>query len=121
MSCCKQRQGSRGTASQLAGYPYALPSVPHGLQDFQVDFVILAGYLKLIPSQLCRAFRRRILNIHPGLLPSFGGKGYYGIKVRVRGKGATQVGLAEGEGECGAQGAAALSSGARATKASRWV
>ncbi|KAI7843268.1 hypothetical protein COHA_003101 [Chlorella ohadii] len=50
-------------------------------QDFHVDFVILAGYLKLIPSQLCRAFRRRILNIHPGLLPSFGGKGYYGIKV----------------------------------------
>lgn len=50
-------------------------------QDFQVDYVILAGYLKLIPSQLCRAFRRRILNIHPGLLPSFGGKGYYGIKV----------------------------------------
>ena len=51
-------------------------------QDFQVDYVILAGYLKLIPSQLCRAFRRRILNIHPGLLPSFGGKGYYGIKAR---------------------------------------
>lgn len=46
-----------------------------------MDYVILAGYLKLIPSQLCRAFRRRILNIHPGLLPSFGGKGYYGIKV----------------------------------------
>ena len=50
-----------------------------------MDFVVLAGYLKLIPGQLCRAFRRRILNIHPGLLPSFGGKGYYGIKVRGRG------------------------------------
>ncbi len=48
-----------------------------------MDYVILAGYLKLIPGQLCRAFKRRILNIHPGLLPSFGGKGYYGVKARA--------------------------------------
>lgn len=49
-----------------------------------MDYVLLAGYLKLIPSALCKAFRRRILNIHPGLLPSFGGHGYYGIKVGAR-------------------------------------
>lgn len=48
---------------------------------YNVDFVILAGYLKLIPPGLVRAYKRRILNIHPGLLPSFGGKGYYGLKV----------------------------------------
>ncbi|GIL49421.1 hypothetical protein Vafri_5761 [Volvox africanus] len=47
----------------------------------QVDFVLLAGYLKLIPGELCRAFPRAMLNIHPGLLPSFGGKGYYGERV----------------------------------------
>lgn len=46
-----------------------------------MDYVLLAGYLKLIPGGLCRAFKRRILNIHPGLLPSFGGKGYFGSKV----------------------------------------
>ncbi|EFJ42570.1 hypothetical protein VOLCADRAFT_66954 [Volvox carteri f. nagariensis] len=47
----------------------------------QADFVLLAGYLKLIPGELCRAFPRAMLNIHPGLLPSFGGKGYYGERV----------------------------------------
>ncbi|KAL4447446.1 hypothetical protein ABPG75_004665 [Micractinium tetrahymenae] len=50
-------------------------------QEYRADAVILAGYLKLIPSELVRAYKRAILNIHPGLLPSFGGKGYYGIKV----------------------------------------
>ena len=48
---------------------------------YNVDFVILAGYLKLFPPGLVRAYKRRIVNIHPGLLPSFGGKGYYGLKV----------------------------------------
>ncbi|PSC75099.1 Phosphoribosylglycinamide chloroplastic [Micractinium conductrix] len=50
-------------------------------EEHQADIVILAGYLKLIPQQLVRAYKRRIVNIHPALLPSFGGKGYYGIKV----------------------------------------
>ena len=51
-----------------------------------MDYVLLAGYLKLIPPQLVRAFKRRILNIHPGLLPSFGGKGMYGSKVSEGGQ-----------------------------------
>ncbi|GAB4814123.1 hypothetical protein N2152v2_001169 [Parachlorella kessleri] len=51
--------------------------------EHQVDCVVLAGYLKLIPCDLVRAFKRSILNIHPGLLPSFGGKGYYGQKVHA--------------------------------------
>lgn len=51
------------------------------LRKFEVDFILLAGYLKLIPSELIRAFPRSILNIHPSLLPAFGGKGYYGMKV----------------------------------------
>lgn len=49
-----------------------------------MDVVVLAGYLKLIPSELVRAFKRRILNIHPALLPAFGGQGYYGARVRRR-------------------------------------
>lgn len=51
------------------------------LRGFEVDFVLLAGYLKLIPVELIRAYERSILNIHPSLLPAFGGKGYYGMKV----------------------------------------
>lgn len=51
------------------------------MEERRVDFVVLAGYLKLIPAELVRAFPRRILNIHPGLLPSFGGKGLYGARV----------------------------------------
>ncbi|KAH7836568.1 hypothetical protein Vadar_002953 [Vaccinium darrowii] len=48
---------------------------------YKVDFILLAGYLKLIPLELVRAYSRSILNIHPSLLPAFGGKGYYGMKV----------------------------------------
>ncbi|KAJ8751724.1 hypothetical protein K2173_025897 [Erythroxylum novogranatense] len=48
---------------------------------FGVDFILLAGYLKLIPVELIHAYPRSIVNIHPSLLPAFGGKGYYGMKV----------------------------------------
>ncbi|WJX16510.1 Phosphoribosylglycinamide formyltransferase (GART) [Trifolium repens] len=51
------------------------------LRRFEVDFILLAGYLKLIPAELTRAYERSIFNIHPSLLPAFGGKGYYGMKV----------------------------------------
>ncbi|XP_076939020.1 phosphoribosylglycinamide formyltransferase, chloroplastic-like [Bidens hawaiensis] len=51
------------------------------LSKYKVDFILLAGYLKLIPSELVRAYPKSILNVHPSLLPAFGGKGYYGQKV----------------------------------------
>ncbi|XP_027336564.1 phosphoribosylglycinamide formyltransferase, chloroplastic-like [Abrus precatorius] len=51
------------------------------LRKFEVDFILLAGYLKLIPVELIRAYERSIFNIHPSLLPAFGGKGFYGVKV----------------------------------------
>ena len=43
--------------------------------------VFLAGFLKLLPAEVCRAYPNRILNIHPALLPAFGGKGMYGERV----------------------------------------
>ncbi|MEM8486618.1 MAG: phosphoribosylglycinamide formyltransferase [Bacteroidota bacterium] len=46
-----------------------------------VNFVVLAGYLKKIPLQLVRQFQGRMLNIHPSLLPAFGGPGMYGAKI----------------------------------------
>ncbi|XVE51028.1 hypothetical protein DITRI_Ditri02bG0005400 [Diplodiscus trichospermus] len=51
------------------------------LRRFEVDFILLAGYLKLIPVELIQGYPKSIFNIHPSLLPAFGGKGYYGMKV----------------------------------------
>ena len=48
------------------------------LKSQKIDWVILAGFLWLVPSQLVQAFPNRIVNIHPALLPNFGGKGMYG-------------------------------------------
>jgi formyltetrahydrofolate-dependent phosphoribosylglycinamide formyltransferase len=46
-----------------------------------IDLIVLAGYLKLIPANFIKAFRNKIINIHPALLPSFGGSGMYGMNV----------------------------------------
>lgn len=51
------------------------------LQDYNIDFVVLAGFLRKIPHDVIVAFSHRIINIHPALLPKFGGKGMYGVKV----------------------------------------
>ncbi len=51
------------------------------LEEHDVQVVFLAGYLKLVPAAVVSTYRRRILNIHPALLPSFGGKGMYGMNV----------------------------------------
>ena len=51
------------------------------LRAHGVDYVVLAGYLSMLPENLIRAFPDRIVNIHPSLIPSFCGKGYYGINV----------------------------------------
>ncbi len=46
-----------------------------------IDLIVLAGYLKLIPSAFTRHYDHRIVNIHPALLPAYGGKGMYGMNV----------------------------------------
>ena len=51
------------------------------LSDHGVDTIALAGYLKLVPIPLVQAFRNRIVNVHPALLPAFGGHGMYGMNV----------------------------------------
>lgn len=51
------------------------------LEDHSIDLIVLAGYLKLIPAPIVRKFDQRIVNIHPSLLPAYGGKGMYGMKV----------------------------------------
>lgn len=56
-------------------------ALAHELREHGANFVALAGYLKRIPSSLLDAFRGRILNVHPALLPAFGGKGMFGRRV----------------------------------------
>ena len=51
------------------------------LHEQQIDFIVLAGFLAHIPDALLHAYPNRIVNIHPSLLPKFGGKGMYGNKV----------------------------------------
>ena len=51
------------------------------LEKYRIDVVALAGYLKMIPPALIARYRGRIVNIHPALLPKYGGKGMYGIRV----------------------------------------
>lgn len=51
------------------------------LERYGVDFIVLAGFLLMVPGYLVRRYSHRIVNIHPALLPKFGGKGMYGINV----------------------------------------
>lgn len=63
--------GSRSAGDEVVGL----------LERHGVRGVLLAGFLKLLPPEVCRAYDDRILNIHPALLPAFGGKGMYGRHV----------------------------------------
>ena len=65
------------------------------LQQYAIDFIVLAGFLPLIPDFLVEAFPRRIVNIHPSLLPKFGGKGMWGHHVHeaVKAAGETETGM----------------------------
>ena len=51
------------------------------LMEFEADWLILAGYLKKIPEAILNAFPHKIVNIHPAILPKYGGKGMYGMRV----------------------------------------
>ena len=51
------------------------------LNSYQVDLVVLAGFLVVLPEMMIKQYENRIINIHPSLIPSFCGTGYYGLKV----------------------------------------
>ena len=51
------------------------------LDSYQADLVVLAGFLVVLPEIMIKKYRNRIINVHPSLIPSFCGKGYYGLKV----------------------------------------
>ena len=56
----------------------------NGVLSLKPDLIVLAGFLVNIPSQMIQAFRNRIINIHPSLIPSFCGVGCYGLKVHEK-------------------------------------
>lgn len=62
-------------------YFYETTEILKELDKRKIDFVVLAGFLWLVPNYLVRHFPRRIINIHPALLPKYGGKGMYGMHV----------------------------------------
>ena len=77
-----QRAWDQGVPSYLFdGRMLKDGTVQRELQGQHIDLVVLAGFLRLIPPDMVRAFPGRILNIHPSLLPKFGGKGMYGHHV----------------------------------------
>ncbi|MFT3884482.1 MAG: phosphoribosylglycinamide formyltransferase [Flavobacteriales bacterium] len=56
-------------------------SVQRELEGQRIDLIVLAGFLRLVPAELVKAFPQRIVNIHPALLPKYGGAGMYGDRV----------------------------------------
>lgn len=54
------------------------------LQEKEPDLIVLAGFLVVLPEQIIRTYRNRIINIHPSLIPSFCGKGFYGLTVHEK-------------------------------------
>ena len=65
------------------------------LREHAIDFIVLAGFLPLVPNFLLEAFPRRIVNLHPALLPKYGGKGMWGHHVHeaVKAAGETETGM----------------------------
>lgn len=73
---------------------YEDQSLLYTLRQEGIDALVLAGFLWLVPAYLIQAYPQRIVNLHPALLPAFGGKGMYGIKVH-------EAVIAAGEKESG--------------------
>lgn len=56
-------------------------NILHLLDQYNIDLIVLAGFLLLVPAYLVESYTDKIINIHPALLPKFGGKGMYGMNV----------------------------------------
>ncbi|MCF8247927.1 MAG: phosphoribosylglycinamide formyltransferase [Saprospiraceae bacterium] len=74
---------------------YKTEDILEKFNKFSIGFVVLAGFLWLVPTYLVRAFEKRMVNIHPALLPKYGGKGMYGMRVHeaVKKAGDTETGI----------------------------
>ncbi len=74
---------------------YTTSTLIESFEKLEITFIVLAGFLWLIPQRLIEAYRNKIINVHPSLLPKFGGKGMYGMNVHraVKAAGETKTGM----------------------------
>ena len=74
---------------------FASDEVVRWLREYGVTHIVLAGFLWLIPASLLKSYPNQIINIHPALLPKFGGKGMYGMKIHelIRSLNETETGI----------------------------
>ena len=77
------RAAAHGVAHAVLADPADGAALAALLAAHAIDLVVLAGYLKLVPADVTRRFRGRMLNVHPALLPAFGGPGMYGRRVHA--------------------------------------
>lgn len=89
------RAAAHGVPAEVLGDPADPADWLARLEAHAVDLVVLAGYLQLVPADVIARYRGRIVNVHPALLPAFGGRGMYGRQVH-------QAVLASGARESGA-------------------
>lgn len=81
---------NRDCQAMLRAEAHAIPTlltkdwevIDLALTEYRVELIVLAGFLAIIPSWICEKWDKRIINIHPSLLPKYGGKGMYGIHVQ---------------------------------------
>lgn len=71
---------NRKTCGSEEAFDNALFAV---LEEHNIDLIVLAGYLSILSPQFTKKYDRKIINIHPSLIPSFCGEGYYGLKVHM--------------------------------------
>lgn len=78
-----ERAARAGVASVVLESPHAPDGadLARTLREHEVELIALAGYMRHVPSEVTRAYLGRMINVHPALLPSFGGPGMYGLRV----------------------------------------
>ena len=69
---------SRRDAASQASFEAA---ISEKLEEYRIDLIVLAGFMSILSGEFTRRWPRRIINVHPSLIPSFCGKGYYGLRV----------------------------------------
>lgn len=92
-----ERATSAGVDTQVFSRTefYDSESVLEALRNRDIDLIVLAGFLWLVPEYLVKAYSDKMINVHPALLPKFGGKGMYGMHVHkaVKEAGETETGI----------------------------
>ena len=76
-----ERARERGVPAMVLDDHADAAALSAALEDVRADIIVLAGYLRLIPSPVVARFRGRMINVHPALLPAFGGAGMYGLRI----------------------------------------